>query len=206
MISVVFIDGIIYNYTKLLIFYLPKTMLLWHISYEVFEKICFMQLSMFVFFCFTNIETFLCDKRFWVWNFVLMAAACISELYFENTRDSCSKPREEWEDLLGYIVLHERLEGGDTPHCSKDVSCLQHHCFSLTIKVLHSCFCIFSEGISHQQSKSINVIYFVLSLLRVLDLKFMPHSRSTDHFNLYLTVCGYLNSSVQFMKKLVLFE
>jgi hypothetical protein len=24
-----------------------------------------------------------------------MAAACISELYFEDNRDSCSKPREE---------------------------------------------------------------------------------------------------------------
>jgi len=47
--------------TKLLIFYLPKTMLLLHTSY-VFEKICFMHLSTFVFFCFTNIETFLCDK------------------------------------------------------------------------------------------------------------------------------------------------
>jgi len=50
--------------TKLLIFYPPKTMLLLHTSYEVFEKICFMHLSTFVSFCFTNIETCLYDKDF----------------------------------------------------------------------------------------------------------------------------------------------
>jgi len=55
-------------------------------------------------------------------------------------------------------------------------------CFSLAIQFLHNCFCVFNEGMSHQQPKSINVIYFVLSVLRFLDLKFMSHSRSTDHF------------------------
>lgn len=50
--------------TKLLIFYLPKTMLLLHTSYKVFEKICCMHSSTFVFFCFTNVETCLCDKDF----------------------------------------------------------------------------------------------------------------------------------------------
>ena len=39
-------------------------MLLLHTSYEGFEKICVMHLSMFIFFCFTNIETCLCDKDF----------------------------------------------------------------------------------------------------------------------------------------------
>lgn len=50
--------------TTLLVFYLSKTMLLLHTGYEVFEKICFMHLSTFVFFCFTNIETCLCGKDF----------------------------------------------------------------------------------------------------------------------------------------------
>jgi len=45
-------------------FYLPKILLLLRTYYEVFEIICFMHLSMFVFFCFTNIETCFCDKDF----------------------------------------------------------------------------------------------------------------------------------------------
>jgi hypothetical protein len=51
--------------TQVLIFYVPKTVLLLHISKKVFEKMCGMHLNMFfVFFCLTHIETCWCDKEF----------------------------------------------------------------------------------------------------------------------------------------------